>query len=224
MSGANDKLCPSSMKRWMNYQLYKITGEKQNNKQPRKVLDLSIQFPSLSYDERDIRYQTPNNETNDLPMNPCALLGVPTTLYLGTLKTIKYTTPSEIFKLIYDICTSVYNKNNNDDEHEQKYDVSSSSSSTSSSSSSSSSSLSSSSLSEIDRAVLLPSVRKQSRQRSSYNPPPQIVNNALSMKMKNEDPLTYLPSAPLAQDVYATSSYGSSSLMLYQTALKSLTI
>ena len=214
ISGANQQLYPAATKRWMKYQLYKITGEEQDGKVPRTVSDKSVSFPQISYDENDARFNPPNSETPDLPVCPHALLGVPVTLYPGTLKTIKFTTASQIFELLYhDICSSIRAKDVKSDENEENYDITTSSSSSSSSLSSSSSSTCTQklSLSETDKVVMLASTRKQSKQRSSYNPPSKIVDHVTAMKMKNEDSNFYAPSVTSAQDVYASSSNSSSS-------------
>lgn len=98
--GADEKLYPASTKRWYEYKLSSYTGENRNKQ--RKVNDNALAFPQLSLDVRDARYNVINSETVDLRTVPYTFLGVPTTLYKGTFKTIKYTTASKIFKIICD--------------------------------------------------------------------------------------------------------------------------
>ena len=95
---ADKRLYSSATKRWCDFKFATYTGTLTNKQ--RVVSDNVIIVPQLSYDDRDIRFNVINSETNDLPASPYALLGVPTSLYKGISKTIKYTTATEIFNII----------------------------------------------------------------------------------------------------------------------------
>jgi hypothetical protein len=100
MCAADEKLYPPSTRRWYDFKVSEFTGSIKKQHQ-RDVKDTAVIFPQLSLDDRDVRYNVKSSEDADIPINSYALLGTPVSLHAGTRKTLKFTTASKIFEVLY---------------------------------------------------------------------------------------------------------------------------
>ena len=117
MSEADERLYPRATIRWYKYMLSKCDIDNKSYDKIRPVSDHSIAFPQISYDDRDARFSVPDTDVNDLPLQPHALVGVPTSLYTGTRPLIKFISSSSLFETIYRILFAEYEKEENKDKN-----------------------------------------------------------------------------------------------------------